>query len=33
MANAPNFLSKDPEIIYTDILPVKSEEVLDTKEA
>ncbi len=33
MANAPNLLSRDPEIIYTDILAVKSEEALDTKEA
>ncbi|PZR12901.1 MAG: antibiotic biosynthesis monooxygenase [Flavobacterium psychrophilum] len=33
MANAPNLLAKDPEIIYTDILAVKSEDVLDAKEA
>jgi hypothetical protein len=33
MANAPNLLSKDPEIIYTDILSVIGEEILDTKEA
>ncbi|MBO9566587.1 MAG: antibiotic biosynthesis monooxygenase [Niastella sp.] len=33
MANAPNLLAKDPEIVYTDILAVKSEDVLDAKKA
>lgn len=33
MANAPNLLAQDPELIYTDILAVKSEDVLDAKEA
>ena len=33
MPNASNLLVKDPEIIYSDILAVKSEEVLESKEA
>jgi quinol monooxygenase YgiN len=33
MANAPNLLAEDPEIIYTDILAVKSEDVLEAKES
>ena len=33
MANAPDLLAKDPEIIYTDILAAKSEDVLESKEA
>lgn len=33
MENAPKLLAKDPEIIFTDILAVKTEEEVSEKEA